>query len=417
LPPPTRPEGQERLRDHQQQPHREKRERSLIKRWRKTVLRIIDITRENNEKGYYADVPEFNNTHFIKELTRSEFSPYYIHCLLAPFLSADPRNAAFGFERLSSVEFVLQLIRLNNPLVDQFVTFDYSEKNTNLLYFCLDSLFKFPRNNILHSLIHNIIASIFERNESQGACQQQDAMDIELSGQPGDDEEANQSMYEALHDQMVHQWSSEAMKLKRVVLTDCLLLSQLVTYFHSLRAERERRQASAESNNSHSTSVFLVEEGYADITTADEGEASARESSEKPPPAVDTSDEEEEKPKSDSSSSFILSSFNTTRPITRVITGGQWEGEENLGPVVKIANRILSGPSNQHLGCSLRLLTRVLGLDEALAQAWLDIVHTDLREINALENSQPFEKPYVSFSSPLKNSLESFLVMNRNCSS
>ena len=94
--------------------------------------------------------------------------------------------------------------------------------------------------------------------------------------------------------------------------------------------------------------------------------------------------------------------------MKRILAGATWAGEENLGPVVKIVNRMLRGRNNQYLTCSTHLLTGVLGVDEALARAWFEVVHADLREINALDNSRPFEKPHVSFSSPLKNSFDSY---------
>jgi hypothetical protein len=76
---------------HQQQPQpqpREKRERPLIERWRKTIFRIMDIIREKHEDGYYIDEQDFNNSHFIKELTQSDLSHCYLYCLLKPFISS-----------------------------------------------------------------------------------------------------------------------------------------------------------------------------------------------------------------------------------------------------------------------------------------------------------------------------------------
>lgn len=48
----------------------------------------MDIIREKHEEGYYADDQDFNNAHFIKELTQSDLSHCYLYCLLKPFISS-----------------------------------------------------------------------------------------------------------------------------------------------------------------------------------------------------------------------------------------------------------------------------------------------------------------------------------------
>lgn len=478
----------------------------------------MDIIREKHEEGYYADDQDFNNAHFIKELTQSDLSHCYLYCLLKPFISSQYHSptGAFGFERLSSVEFVQQLVRLNNPLLDQFITFNFyttvspsagakpASTPSNLLYFCMDSLFRFPRNNILHNLVHDTVAAIFGRDEkrkrdrkasgpssrssataggsgsytiygssgnhrirgsyagnSAGAGGFQGKLNRKLGkykrvaepygggggGQYGHDDESNEMDIEvtaqlcpeeAIEDEqelkarrelMARKWAKESMKLRRVALVECGLLEKLVAYFHALRAEKDARRrqqlqqkeeaaaaAAAKEAAVDSDGDLTLNSAESDLIKAEIEEVEeleeieeVEEGNDTESPSTSTSSPSSSPSSSSStSSSSSSSSSSSTEEMKRILAGATWAGEENLGPVVKIVNRMLRGRNNQYLTCSTHLLTGVLGVDEALARAWFEVVHADLREINALDNSRPFEKPHVSFSSPLKNSFDNY---------
>eukprot|EP01087_Luapelamoeba_hula_P017449 TRINITY_DN54_c1_g1_i1.p1 TRINITY_DN54_c1_g1~~TRINITY_DN54_c1_g1_i1.p1 ORF type:complete len:843 (+),score=233.70 TRINITY_DN54_c1_g1_i1:188-2716(+) len=140
----------------------------VMHEWREVLFRLIECGTEF--RGYYR---QHKTVPIFEELSAK--ADFYLSVLLQPFASfhAPPGSVntvnmtvgtivPFGKDRLQTVKFVSVLTRAKNEVgvEDLLIREDSASGRRSLLFYCVESLFLFPWNNILHSYIVDIVKNI-----------------------------------------------------------------------------------------------------------------------------------------------------------------------------------------------------------------------------------------------------------------